>query len=177
MSASSTGPTPCGAYAPHACRRRWLAPRIACILVTASCSSRRASAGPTRPGPERSPASSAVGYVVNLAAYGVAEHLLAIDYRTAATLAFGLALTTTFALNRRYTFAAEGGAVHRQAWRYALVNALGFATNLVVLQLLVEYGYAPKLTAEALAAVVAAPVNYTGQRLWAFAHRRETVSP
>ena len=122
-------------------------------------------------------AVGAVGYVVNLAAYGVAVHLLAIDYRTAATLAFGLALTTTFALNRRYTFAAEAGAVHRQAWRYALVNALGFATNLVVLQLLVEYGHAPKLTAEALAAVVAAPVNYTGQRLWAFAHRRETVSP
>jgi putative flippase GtrA len=116
-------------------------------------------------------AVGAIGYVVNLAAYAVALHGLAIDYRTAATLAFGLALTTTFVLNRRYTFAAGDGAVHRQAWRYALVNALGFATNLVTLQLLVEHGQAPKLTAEALAAVVAAPVNYAGQRLWAFARR------
>ena len=116
-------------------------------------------------------AVGAVGYVVNLAVYAAAVHALAIDYRTAATLAFGLALTTTFVLNRRYTFAAEDGAVHRQAWRYALVNALGFATNLVALQVLVEYGQAPKLTAEALAAVIAAPVNYAGQRLWAFARR------
>src|SRR4051794_20672520 len=117
-------------------------------------------------------AVGAIGYVVNLTAYAVAVHALAIDYRTAATLAFALALTTTFVLNRRYTFAAEDGAVHRQAWRYAMVNALGFATNLVTLQVLVEQGHLTKLAAEALAAIVAAPVNYAGQRLWAFARRR-----
>lgn len=113
-----------------------------------------------------------IGYVVNLAAYALAVHGLAIDYRTAATLAFGLALTTTFVLNRRYTFAAAHGAVHRQAWRYALVNAVGFATNLVMLQILVEQSHLPRVSAEALAAIVAAPVNYAGQRLWAFATRR-----
>src|SRR5438046_1430004 len=47
-------------------------------------------------------------------------------------------LTTTFVLNRRYTFAVGNGAVHHQACGYALVNALGFATNQADVELLVE---------------------------------------
>jgi len=110
-----------------------------------------------------------VGYGVNLAVFALGVHGAGLDYRDAAIAAFAVALTTTFVLNRHYTFAASHGAVPQQAWRYVLVNAVGFATNLAALQVLVEHGAVAKVPAEALAAIVAAPVNYAGQRLWAFA--------
>jgi putative flippase GtrA len=112
----------------------------------------------------------AVGYVVNLAVFAAAAHGLAIDFRAAAVVSFALALLTTFVLNRRFTFAATDGQVARQLGRYALVNLGGFVTNLVVLILLVSVAGLLKLPAEAIAAAVAAPVNFAGNRLWAFAH-------
>jgi len=110
-----------------------------------------------------------VGYVVNLAIYALAVHALRLDYRDSAVVAFAVALTTTFVLNRRYTFGATNGEMHQQAWRYVLVSGVAFGANLVVLQFLVERGALAKVPAEAIAAVFAAPVNYAGQRLWAFA--------
>lgn len=116
-------------------------------------------------------AVGAVGYAVNLAVYGACVQLPGVEYRVAAALAFVCALATTFALNRRFTFGAHDGPLAGQAWRYLLVNLAGFAANIGVLQLLVERAATPKLPAEAIAAVLAAPVNYAGQRLWAFARR------
>jgi len=111
----------------------------------------------------------AVGYVVNLAVYATSVHVATVEYRVSAVAAFACALATTFVLNRHFTFAAGGGHPAAQAWRYLLVNLVGFATNLVVLQVLVERAALAKVPSEAIAAVVAAPVNFAGQRLWAFA--------
>ena len=65
-----------------------------------------------------------VGYVVNLAIYALAVHALRLDYRDSAVVAFAVALTTTFVLNRRYTFGATNGEMHQQAWRYVLVSGV-----------------------------------------------------
>jgi putative flippase GtrA len=111
----------------------------------------------------------AVGYVVNLVAFGAAAHGLGVDFRAAAVLAFGVALVTTFLLNRHFTFAAAHGRLAGQLGRYFVVNVAGFATNLAVLVLLVSVMGVLKLPAEAVAAAVAAPVNFLGGRLWAFA--------
>jgi putative flippase GtrA len=117
-------------------------------------------------------AVGAVGYVVNLAAFAAAAHGLAVDFRVSATIAFVLALLTTFALNRHFTFAAGDGPRAQQLGRYALVNLAGFVTNLLVLVVLVSAVGVLKLPAEAIAAAVAAPVNFAGNRLWAFAHNQ-----
>jgi putative flippase GtrA len=116
----------------------------------------------------------AVGYVVNLAVYAGCVHVATVEYRASAVAAFMCALATTFVLNRHYTFEAATGSVGTQAWRYLLVNLLGFATNLFVLQVLVERAAMAKVPSEAIAAVVAAPVNFAGQRLWAFARPAAT---
>jgi putative flippase GtrA len=117
----------------------------------------------------------AVGYVVNLAAFAAAAHGAGIDFRAAAVASFVVALLTTFVLNRHFTFAAGHGPLAGQLWRYLLVNLAGFATNLLVLIALVSLAAVAKLPAEAAAAAVAAPVNFLGGRLWAFAqqHRPE----
>jgi putative flippase GtrA len=113
----------------------------------------------------------AVGYVVNLAAFGTAAHAVGIDFRAAAVASFAVALLTTFVLNRHFTFAAGHGPALGQFGRYTLVNLAGFATNLLVLVLLVSVAGVMKLPAEAVAAAVAAPVNFIGGRVWAFAHQ------
>jgi putative flippase GtrA len=111
----------------------------------------------------------AVGYIVNLVVYAGCVRAATVEYRAAAVAAFVCALATTFVLNRHFTFAARAGSPGAQAWRYLLVNLLGFATNLVVLQVLVERALLAKVPSEAVAAIVAAPVNFAGLRLWAFA--------
>ncbi|MEA2292157.1 MAG: hypothetical protein QOF17_1177 [Solirubrobacteraceae bacterium] len=112
--------------------------------------------------------AGAAGYVVNLAVYDACLRLARLDYRLCAVAAFVVALATTFALNRRYTFDARGPGLERQARRYLVVSLLAFATSLLVLHALVEWAAVAKLAGEALAVAFAAPVNYAGQRLWAF---------
>ena len=115
-------------------------------------------------------AAGATGYVVNLAVYGAAVHGARLEYRAAAVLAYVVAVATTYALNRRFTFrSAAGASLSGEASRYLLVSLVAFGVNLGVLQGLVEIGDVPALLAQALAIAVAAPVNYAGQRWWTFA--------
>jgi putative flippase GtrA len=112
----------------------------------------------------------AVGYLVNLAVYATLVHPAAIGYGVASVLAFVVALATTFLLNRRFTFgAASSGSLPKQAWRYLLVNLTGFGTMLLVLAAGVELAHVAEVPAQAIAAAAAAPVNYLGGRIWAFA--------
>lgn len=111
------------------------------------------------------------GYVVNLVVYAACVHGAHADYRLSAVAAFAVALSTTFALNRHYTFEAGGGRLHHQAARYLLVSLVGFAVNLLALQFLVDVALLPKVLAQAIAVVLAAPVNFAGQRFWTFAAR------
>jgi 4-amino-4-deoxy-L-arabinose transferase-like glycosyltransferase len=113
------------------------------------------------------------GYAVNLAIYAASIDGGGLDYRVAAGLAFAFALATTFALNRRFTFAVRGGAVAGQAWRYLVVSLVAFGANIAVLHGLVAGAGMAKLIGQAVAVGVAAPVNYAGQRLWAFAPEHE----
>jgi mannosyltransferase len=118
--------------------------------------------------------AGATGYVVNLSVYAAGIDGGGLDYRVAAVLAFVVALGTTFALNRRFTFAVRGGdAFGAQAWRYLVVSLVAFGANLAVLHGLVAGAGVAKLVGQAVAAAVAAPVNFAGQRLWAFAPEHE----
>jgi len=110
------------------------------------------------------------GYVVNLAVYAACVHGMGADYRMAAVVAFVVALSTNFTLNRHYTFAArDAGRLHHQAARFVAVSLVSFGVNLLALQLLVDVAGMQKVLGQAIAVVLAAPVNYAGQRFWAFA--------
>ena len=115
--------------------------------------------------------AGAVGYAVNLAVYGLAVHGAGVEYRVGAVLAFSVALTTTFLLNRHYTFQAGDQAKRYQAPRYIAVALLAFAVNLAALQVFVDVLGVMPIVGQALAIALAAPVNFAGQRLWAFAPR------
>jgi putative flippase GtrA len=117
-------------------------------------------------------AVGASGFAINIVVYAVLVHGTGLDYRVAAVLSNGLALSSNFVLNRLWTFRATHGRRREQAPRFFLVNAGGFVVNLLVLQLTVEILGLHKLPSEIVASACAAPVNFLGSRQWAFRLRR-----
>jgi dolichol-phosphate mannosyltransferase len=110
----------------------------------------------------------ASGYVVNLVVYALCVHALGIDYRISATLAFLAAVTNNFWWNRHWTFRATSRNAGFQAARFLLVSVAAFGLGLLLLQLLVVVAGLPKVPAQAIAVLVAMPLNFLGNRLWAF---------
>jgi putative flippase GtrA len=108
----------------------------------------------------------ATGYVVNLAAFLVADRRM--TYSLAFSLAFVLAASSNFALNRVWTFRVRHGVPHHQYARFLTVSAMALCLDLVVLRGLVEAAGMAKVSAAALAILVATPVSFLGNKLWTF---------
>jgi putative flippase GtrA len=110
----------------------------------------------------------ASGYVINLAVYSALLKGADVHYRTAAVLAFCVAVTNNFMWNRHWTFKATHGHAGFQAARFLVVSLFALAFNLVVLEVLVSLADAPKIPAQALAVLAATPLNFVGNKLWSF---------
>ncbi len=115
----------------------------------------------------------ASGYVVNLAVYSALLTGADVHYRTAAVLAFCVAVTNNFLWNRHWTFKATHGHAGFQAARFLAVSLVALGFNLIVLELLVTVADLPKIPAQALAILAATPLNFVGNKLWSFS--RPTV--
>ncbi|MGH2907510.1 MAG: GtrA family protein [Solirubrobacterales bacterium] len=112
-------------------------------------------------------AVGASGYIVNLAAFWVANEKLGIYYLASAVIAFCFAVTNNFLWNRHWTFNAGDGHAGFQAARFLVVSLIALAFNLVMLKVLVEFGVG-EFTAQAIAIVCATPLNFIGNKLWSF---------
>ena len=110
----------------------------------------------------------ASGYVINLAIFALCIHGLGLDYRLAACLAFAVAVSNNFLLNRHWTFQAGDGHAGFQAARFFTVSLLAFGFNLAVLEFLVAVAGLPELPAQAAAIAAATPLNFAGNKLWSF---------
>jgi len=106
------------------------------------------------------------GYVVNLAAFLVADRVM--PYMIAFAVAFVLAATSNFAWNRVWTFRVRHGVPHHQYARFLTVSAMALCLDLVVLRALVEGAGMEKVGAAALAILLATPVSFLGNKLWTF---------
>lgn len=106
------------------------------------------------------------GYVVNLAVFSVVL-LAGLHYIPAAIVAFAVAWTNNFVLNRHWTFRARGDAVMEQGVRYLLVCLAALGGNLIILHLLVETGLTA-MVAQASAIVLVTPLSYLLSRRWSF---------
>lgn len=114
----------------------------------------------------------ASGFVVNLGVYAVFVHPLGAPYQLAAVVAWLVAVSSNFLLNRHWTFDRPDGRVHHQALRFFLVSLAAFAlVNLVALTLLVEQAGLAKVPAQTLAVLAATPFNFLGNKLWSFRAR------
>jgi putative flippase GtrA len=108
------------------------------------------------------------GYVINLAVFAALVEGAGIHYRTAAALAFCVAVTNNFLWNRHWTFEATHSHAGFQAVRFFVVSLVALAFNLLVLELLVSVGELPKIPAQALAILAATPLNFVGNKMWSF---------
>lgn len=110
----------------------------------------------------------ASGYVVNLGVFAVCVHLLSIDYRLSAVIAFVVSVMNNFWLNRHWTFDARGGHPIFQGARFFAVSLVAFAFTYVVLVTLVSTAGMTKVVAQAIAIVAGTPLSFLGQKLWSF---------
>ena len=111
------------------------------------------------------------GYVVNLIVFTLLTHGADVNHLLAAIGAFVVAVTNNFLLNRHWTFKRQGSTESHagfQAARFFTVSVVGLGVNLAVLAALVDGGGMSELPAQAIAVVVATPVNFIGNKLWTF---------
>ena len=113
----------------------------------------------------------AMGYVVNLAVYTVLLEVAGFHYLPAAIGSFLVAVTNNYLWNRVWTFRHQRGHVVLQGARFLVVSTLALGANLLVLHLLVSAGLG-EILAQAIAIIVVTPVNFVGNKLWSFRHRR-----
>lgn len=113
-------------------------------------------------------AVGAGGYVVNLVTFAFCVHVLDVDFRIAAVLAFLVAVTNNFWWNRHWTFDARGGHAGHQAARFLAVSVGAFLVNFAVLELLVTGVGLKEVVAQAIAVAAATPCNFIGNKLWTF---------
>jgi putative flippase GtrA len=120
------------------------------------------------------------GYVINLAVYSLLVQVADLHYIGAAIIAFCVAVTNNFLLNRHWTFRATDGSAAFQAPRFLTVSVIALGFNLVVLELLVGVAGVHKILAQAVAVLAATPLNFVGNKLWSFrtlTHRPGRASP
>jgi dolichol-phosphate mannosyltransferase len=113
-------------------------------------------------------AVGASGYLVNLVAFAVCVHLLGIDYRLSAVIAYVISVVNNFWLNRHWTFGAKQDHPMLQGIRFFAVSLVTFGFTYVVLVTLVGDAGMPKVVAQAIAIVAGTPLSFIGQKLWSF---------
>ena len=110
----------------------------------------------------------ASGYVVNLSVFAACLHLLGIDYKISAVIAYVVSVFNNFWLNRHWTFDAKHEHAMFQGARFFAVSLATFAFAYVVLVVLVEGFGVSKLVAQAIAITAGTPLSFIGQKLWSF---------
>jgi dolichol-phosphate mannosyltransferase len=112
------------------------------------------------------------GYAINLLVFSLLAVGLNVHHLAAATIAFLVAVTNNFWLNRHWTFAAGDGHAGFQAARFFTVSVLAFFFSLAVLELLVSGFGMPKVLAQAVSLAAATPLNFLGNKMWSFGQGR-----
>lgn len=113
-------------------------------------------------------AVGATGYAVNLAVFALCLHVIGIDYRFSAVIAWIVSVLNNFWLNRHWTFRVKQARAVRQAVRFFAVSLLVFGFSYLVLIGLVEVLGVTKVLAQAIAVAAGTPLNFVGQKLWSF---------
>jgi len=109
------------------------------------------------------------GYLLNLVVFAVLAGALGMHYVLASVISFCAAVSSNFFGNRHWTFDPGNGHAAFQAARFFTVSIAALLINLAVLQALVAWASVGELPAQAIAAAVAMPFNFVGNKLWTFA--------
>jgi putative flippase GtrA len=109
----------------------------------------------------------ASGYFLNLAVFSALVEGGGVHYIPSAVLAFCVAWSSNFVLNKHWTFRRHGLSTLQQGVRNLLVSLAGLGLNLALLHLLVVAGVGEVLS-QALAIAAVTPVSFLLNRRWSF---------
>jgi len=109
------------------------------------------------------------GTVLNLAVFSLLAVGLDVHHLVAATIAFLVAVTNNFWLNRHWTFGARDGHAGFQAARFFAVSVAAFLFAAAILEVLVSGADVAEVPAQAISIVAATPLNFIGNKMWSFA--------
>jgi dolichol-phosphate mannosyltransferase len=116
-------------------------------------------------------AVGATGYAVNLGVFAACVHLVSLDYRVAAVVAWIVSVLNNFWWNRHWTFGKSGAKEAHpmgQGARFFAVSLVAFGFTYAVLVGLVSGAGLTKVLAQAIAIAAGTPLNFVGQKLWSF---------
>lgn len=110
------------------------------------------------------------GYIVNLIVFALCVHVVGIDYRVAAVIAYVISVANNFWWNRHWTFSHSKTEAHpvEQGLKFFAVSLVTFGFSYVILISLVDGAGMEKVIAQAISIAAATPLNFIGQKLWSF---------
>jgi len=113
-----------------------------------------------------------VGLLADMAALIVATKLLHLDLYSGRVFSYLIAATTTWALNRRFTFAADPQTSAFKQWaKFIAANAIGGIVNYAVYAAIVTFtalGSAWPLLGVAAGSIAGIAFNFTVSKRWVF---------
>jgi putative flippase GtrA len=110
-----------------------------------------------------------VGFAVNLGVYALLLRMHVAPV-SAAALAFVVAVTHNYVLNRVWTFREERAAFFAQGFRFLVVSLTALGVNLLLLAALLAV--VGRIPAQALAIAFVMPVGFIGNKCWSFRRGR-----
>jgi len=115
----------------------------------------------------------AIGTIINLAIlYSLVEWLF-VWYILAAAIAFGVAVTSNYILNKIWTFhykTTSASVFFGSYAKFISISIIGLVINLAILYVLVEYFHIWYIFSQIIAIGIATLWNYGGSKTWAFHH-------
>src|SRR6476659_5972683 len=115
----------------------------------------------------------ASGYCINVVVFSALVGKAQTHYLLAAALAFCVAVSNNFLLNRYWTFKATHVTAAVQAPRFLAVSLGALGLNLAALELLVSVADLRETVAQSIAIAIATPVSFAGNKLWSFSRPAE----
>jgi putative flippase GtrA len=98
-----------------------------------------------------------------------------VPYLLASVLGAIVALSVSFALNRRWTFPGRNDQTTARAFRFVTIWVIVVLLALPLLAVLVDVAHLPRVLAQAIVIVIGAPASYAAQRRWTFRQRGPSI--
>lgn len=111
-----------------------------------------------------------VGLLNTVVNYGAFAGLLAlrVHYLASSSIGFLAGVVTSYAINRRWTFASQTQAHWGEISRFLTVNLLALGSNALGMYAGVEWLHWPARLAWCVAIGLSLNVNFFGSKLWVF---------
>lgn len=106
--------------------------------------------------------------VVDFTIYWILTRIFGLFYIVAAIFSFIVAVSWSFALNRRWTFRYQGNDLKTRYVKFFVANCLSLGINLILFYLFVDWFNIHDLLAKFLVAVIVAFINFSLNKFWTF---------